>query len=73
MDMVDHQNVRVDAAADAVLVDGKDLEVFLEVCGVPEDPLLLVAAGEGVAECAGKLDAGLRSMHDTVKRAGVCQ
>jgi len=62
MDMVIHEDIGVDMAARAVLVDGEREKVLLEVGLVLENALFLVAADNDVVEGAGELDAGFAGM-----------
>ena len=55
--MVVHENIGVDAAAGAVLVNREEQEVFLEVCGILEDALFLVTARNDMIEGAGIFNA----------------
>ena len=59
MDVVAHEDVCVDAAFGAVLIDGEGEEVLLKIRRVLEHPLFPVTAGDDVVEGSGKLDAGL--------------
>ena len=57
MDVLVHKNIGIDAAAGTVLVYREEQEVLLEVYGILEYPLLLVAARNDVIEGAGILNA----------------
>lgn len=50
--MVAHEDIGVEKAFAAVFIDGEGLEILLEVCGVFEYLLLLVAASDDVVEKA---------------------
>jgi hypothetical protein len=59
MDVVVHEDVSIDVAVGAVLIDGEGEEVFLEIRRVFEDSLFLISTNDDMIERAGKLDAGL--------------
>jgi phage gpG-like protein len=58
MDVVVHKDVSIDAAAGAVLVDGKREEVLLKIGGILKNSLFLVAPDNDVIKGAGELYAG---------------
>lgn len=70
MDVVAHENIGIDRAMIAVLVDGEQLKIFLMISGRSEDPLSLVAAGNDVVERAFEFDPGLAGHEQRLAEAG---
>jgi len=66
MHMVVHQDVRIDAATSAILVDCECEEVLLEISCVLEYTLLLVAPDDDMIEGAGKLYARLARHEESI-------
>jgi hypothetical protein len=52
MDMVAHQHVGIETEMAALLVSGKDFQVFLVIRRLLEYLLLLIAPGDDVIKCA---------------------
>jgi hypothetical protein len=73
VDVVVHENIRIDAAASAVFVHGKGEKVFLKIGSVLEDALFLVTADDNVRRRRRTRCAACGAWAEHRKDAGKCQ